>query len=33
MADGIDLAAAKVQGLPQMPGYGRVQLERAWLSA
>ncbi|MGV9778350.1 ABC transporter substrate-binding protein, partial [Streptosporangium sp. NPDC003464] len=33
MADGVDLAAAGVGGLPRLPGYGRVQLERAWLSA
>ncbi|MGW8554900.1 ABC transporter substrate-binding protein [Streptomyces tubercidicus] len=32
MADGIDLATAPVHGLPKLPGYGRVQLERAWLS-
>jgi peptide/nickel transport system substrate-binding protein len=32
MADGIDLAAANVRDLPQLPGYGRVQLERAWLA-
>ncbi|QIJ65256.1 ABC transporter substrate-binding protein [Streptomyces sp. JB150] len=32
MADGIDLAAPAVQGLPKLPGYGRVQLERAWLA-
>ncbi|MFJ3823527.1 ABC transporter substrate-binding protein [Streptomyces nodosus] len=31
MADGIDLAAAKVQNLPRLPGYGRVQLEGVWL--
>ncbi|MFE1769688.1 ABC transporter substrate-binding protein [Streptomyces sp. NPDC059008] len=31
MADGIDLATAPVRGLPTLPGYGRVQLERAWL--
>ncbi|MET8677248.1 ABC transporter substrate-binding protein [Streptomyces sp. NPDC004647] len=31
MADGIDLAAAKVRDLPKLPGYGRVQLERTWL--
>ncbi|MFE2744730.1 ABC transporter substrate-binding protein [Streptomyces scopuliridis] len=31
MADGIDLAAAKVQGLPTLAGYGRVQLENVWL--
>ncbi|MGP3989805.1 ABC transporter substrate-binding protein [Streptomyces sp. 3N207] len=31
MADGIDLAASKVQGLPELPGYGRVQLENVWL--
>lgn len=33
MADGIDLASTAVQGLPTMPGYGRVQLERTWLNA
>ncbi|WEV28802.1 ABC transporter substrate-binding protein [Streptomyces sp. 71268] len=32
VADGIDLAAAPVRGLPKLPGYGRVQLERAWLA-
>nr|WP_086785163.1 ABC transporter substrate-binding protein [Streptomyces caniscabiei] len=32
MADGIDLAGPKVHGLPELPGYGRVQLERAWLA-
>ncbi|MFI6870554.1 ABC transporter substrate-binding protein [Nocardia sp. NPDC050406] len=32
MADGIDLAGTAVQGLPKLPGYGRVQLEGAWLS-
>ncbi|MFF9810727.1 ABC transporter substrate-binding protein [Streptomyces coeruleorubidus] len=32
MADGIDLATAPVRGLPTLPGYGRVQLERAWLN-
>ncbi|MEU6803766.1 ABC transporter substrate-binding protein [Streptomyces neyagawaensis] len=32
MADGIDLAGPKVNGLPTLPGYGRVQLERAWLA-
>lgn len=32
MADGIDLAHGKVQGLPELPGYGRVQLENVWLS-
>ncbi|MFB6786982.1 ABC transporter substrate-binding protein [Streptomyces olivaceus] len=31
MADGIDLAASKVQNLPKLPGYGRVQLEGVWL--
>ncbi|MDX3231668.1 ABC transporter substrate-binding protein [Streptomyces sp. ME19-01-6] len=31
MADGIDLAAAKVRGLPTLAGYGRVQLQSAWL--
>lgn len=33
MTDGIDLAAAPVRGLPKLPGYGRVQLERAWLTS
>ncbi|GLH96665.1 ABC transporter substrate-binding protein [Phytohabitans aurantiacus] len=33
MADGVDLAAAKVRDLPKLGGYGRVQLERTWLSA
>lgn len=33
MAEGIDLAKSTVQGLPKLPGYGRVQLERAWLSS
>lgn len=32
MADGVDLATTKVQGLPTLPGYGRVQLESAWLA-
>lgn len=32
MADGIDLAAAPVRGLPTLAGYGRVRLERAWLA-
>jgi peptide/nickel transport system substrate-binding protein len=32
MADGVDLAASNVGGLPTLPGYGRVQLERAWLA-
>jgi peptide/nickel transport system substrate-binding protein len=32
MADGIDLAAGTVRGLPTLGGYGRVQLERAWLT-
>ncbi|MFC5183675.1 ABC transporter substrate-binding protein [Actinomadura harenae] len=31
MADGIDLAAAKVRNLPRLAGYGRVQLEGVWL--
>jgi peptide/nickel transport system substrate-binding protein len=33
MAEGMDLAKTTVQGLPQLPGYGRVQLEKTWLSA
>ncbi len=32
MADGVDLASRKVQGLPTLGGYGRVQLDRAWLA-
>jgi peptide/nickel transport system substrate-binding protein len=32
MADGVDLAASTVGGLPTLPGYGRVQLERAWVT-
>nr|WP_206322944.1 ABC transporter substrate-binding protein [Streptomyces sp. HNM0575] len=33
MADGVDLAKDKVNGLPRLPGYGRVQLENTWLSS
>jgi peptide/nickel transport system substrate-binding protein len=33
MAEGMDIAKSSVQGLPQLPGYGRVQLEHTWLSA
>jgi peptide/nickel transport system substrate-binding protein len=32
MADGVDLASAKVGDLPKLAGYGRVQLERTWLA-
>ncbi|WP_053849072.1 ABC transporter substrate-binding protein [Streptomyces sp. NRRL B-24085] len=32
MADGIDLAGSAVRNLPTLPGYGRVQLEQAWLT-
>lgn len=32
MADGIDVAAGAVRDLPELGGYGRVQLERVWLS-
>lgn len=32
MADGVDLAATDVQGLPTLGGYGRVQLEGTWLA-
>ncbi|WP_280348667.1 ABC transporter substrate-binding protein [Nocardia neocaledoniensis] len=32
MADGIDVAAAQVRGLPTLGGFARVQLERAWLA-
>ena len=33
IADGVDIARHNVQGLPRLPGYGRYQLERAWLSS
>lgn len=33
ISDGVDIAAASVQGLPELGGYGRVQLEKAWLEA
>ncbi|MDQ0956503.1 peptide/nickel transport system substrate-binding protein [Streptomyces sp. B4I13] len=33
MADGIDLARPAVHGLPTLPGYGRVQLEKTWLAS
>jgi hypothetical protein len=29
----VDLARDTVQGLPRLPGYGRYQLENAWLSS
>lgn len=32
MADGIDLAGPAVRGLPRLPGYGRVQLDKTWLA-
>ncbi|WP_229718766.1 ABC transporter substrate-binding protein [Nocardia jinanensis] len=32
MADGIDIASSSVRDLPKLGGYGRVQLERVWLS-
>ncbi|MFE3953850.1 ABC transporter substrate-binding protein [Nocardia sp. NPDC059091] len=32
VADGVDVASAKVRDLPNLAGYGRVQLERAWLA-
>ncbi|WP_069162346.1 ABC transporter substrate-binding protein [Nocardia altamirensis] len=32
MADGIDIASAKVHDLPTLGGFARVQLERAWLA-
>ena len=32
MADGVDLAKSTIGGLPKLPGYGRVQLERAWMT-
>ncbi|MET8653110.1 ABC transporter substrate-binding protein [Nocardia aurea] len=33
MADGIDVASTAVRDLPKLGGYGRVQLERVWLSS
>ncbi|MGC0416466.1 ABC transporter substrate-binding protein [Embleya sp. AB8] len=32
MADGVDLAGAKVRNLPQLGGFGRVLLEKTWLA-
>ncbi|MER7453904.1 ABC transporter substrate-binding protein [Nocardia beijingensis] len=32
MADGIDIAASQVRGLPALGGFARVQLEKAWLA-
>ncbi|MGV9612060.1 ABC transporter substrate-binding protein [Nocardia xishanensis] len=32
MADGIDIATTAVRDLPALGGFGRVQLERAWLA-
>ncbi|MBH0776063.1 ABC transporter substrate-binding protein [Nocardia bovistercoris] len=32
MADGVDVASSRVNGLPTLGGFARVQLERAWLS-
>ncbi|MGV9680157.1 ABC transporter substrate-binding protein [Nocardia sp. NPDC003482] len=32
MADGIDIASSRVRDLPTLGGFGRVQLERAWLA-
>ncbi|CAM4255409.1 ABC transporter substrate-binding protein [Nocardia ninae] len=32
MADGIDIASARVRDLPTLGGFARVQLERAWLA-
>jgi len=32
LADGIDIARPAVHGLPQISGYGRVQLEKTWLA-
>ncbi|QIS22723.1 ABC transporter substrate-binding protein [Nocardia terpenica] len=32
MADGIDIASTRVRDLPTLGGFGRVQLERVWLS-
>ncbi|MEV0299332.1 ABC transporter substrate-binding protein [Nocardia sp. NPDC050710] len=33
MADGIDIASSRVNDLPTLGGFARVQLERAWLSS
>ncbi|WP_280270152.1 ABC transporter substrate-binding protein [Nocardia wallacei] len=32
MADGIDIASSRVRDLPTLGGFGRVQLERVWLT-
>jgi peptide/nickel transport system substrate-binding protein len=32
VADGVDVASARVRDLPRLGGYGRVQLEKVWLS-
>ncbi|WP_245663378.1 ABC transporter substrate-binding protein [Nocardia inohanensis] len=32
LADGIDVASSSVRDLPKLGGYGRVQLERVWMS-
>ncbi|MFC3849259.1 ABC transporter substrate-binding protein [Corynebacterium hansenii] len=33
IVDGIDVAAKTVRGLPTAPGFGRMQLEKAWLAS
>lgn len=33
MADGIDIAHGRVQGLPEVGGWGRAQLEKTWITS
>lgn len=33
MADGIDIAHSRVQGLPDVGGWGRAQLEKSWIAS
>lgn len=33
VVDGVDVAATTVHGLPTAPGFGRMQLEKVWLSS
>jgi peptide/nickel transport system substrate-binding protein len=33
MADGIDIVSSSVRGLPDLPGWGRAQLEKTWINS
>lgn len=33
VVDGVDVATTRVRGLPTAPGFGRMQLEKVWLSS